>query len=149
MDDFHVELSSRHLDVARAMAFCGASEHGAIDVFVGRVRNTSLSRSVLGATYDLHPALASRVLRSICVEAHALVGGNARLWLAHRHGRLMVGETSYIAVASAEHRKQAFRACQHMVEQMTLRAPIWKQEHYVDGDSHWIDGHPLQPSVAQ
>lgn len=148
MDDIHAEVSSRHLDMARAMAFCGSSDHGAIDVFVGRVRSRGLSRSVLGVTYDLHPALASRVLRDICIEARALVGGNVRLWLAHRHGRLIVGETSVIAVASAEHRKQAFRACRHMIEQMTSRAPIWKQEHYVDGDSLWIDGHPLQSSIA-
>lgn len=143
MSTVYADVTRRPLDAARALAFCSASEHGAIDLFVGRVRNIHLGREVLGISYDLQPALTCKVFADICDEARQRWDGGLRLWLVHRQGHLAVGEASVIAVASARRRDEAFRACRYLVEQMKRRAPIWKQEHYADGDSDWVQGHAL------
>ncbi|MDZ7801064.1 MAG: molybdenum cofactor biosynthesis protein MoaE [Trueperaceae bacterium] len=140
----HVDTSDRPLSVEEALAHCSAPDHGAADLFIGRVRDINDGRSVQAVSYDVHDALCRRVFTEICDEAAAEWEG-VRVWLAHRKGRLSVGEASVIAAVSSRHRDHSFRACRYLVEQMKRRAPVWKQEHYVDGDSEWIEGHVLAP----
>lgn len=139
----HVGITTRPLDASAALDFCSAPGHGAVDVFAGRVRDLNAGRQVRAVSYEIHETLARRLLEEICREAQHEWGGDLRLWLVHRHGRLAVGEASVIVAASSRHRDEAFRACRHLVEQMKHRAPIWKCEHYVDGDSEWVQGHAL------
>ena len=136
-------LSEQPLDAVAALAHCSDAGHGAADLFIGRVRDRNQGRDVRAVSYDMHQALCTRVFDAICDEAHGRWGHSLRLWLAHRSGRLEVGEASVIAAASSPHRDEAFLACRYLVEQMKHRAPIWKQEHYVDGDSEWVQGHAL------
>jgi molybdopterin synthase catalytic subunit len=141
-----VAVGAGELSIMDAIDHCSAPGHGAAALFVGRVRDLNDGRTVQGVSYDVHDALCRRVFERLCQEAVATWGDDLRLWLAHRHGRLAVGEASVVAAASSRHRDDAFRACRYLVEQMKRRAPIWKQEHYVDGDSAWIAGHPLETS---
>ncbi len=143
MTDVHIEVTDRPLDAGAALEFCGAPGHGAADLFIGRVRDLNQGRAVRAVSYDLHAALTRKAFETICAEAREHWGAGIRLWLAHRHGRLAVGEASVVAAASSPHRDEAFRACRYLVEEMKHRAPIWKQEHYVDGDSDWVQGHAL------
>lgn len=143
MSTIITQVSATPLDAEAALAHCSAPGHGAADLFIGRVRDLNQGRDVRAVSYDLHAVLCRRVFEAICQEARERWGETLRLWLAHRHGRLDVGEASVIAAASSPHRDEAFRACRYLVEQMKHRAPIWKQEHYVDGDSEWVQGHAL------
>jgi molybdopterin synthase catalytic subunit len=138
-----IDITGQPLSAETALAHCSAPDHGAVDLFIGRVRDINQGRAVRAVSYDLHAVLCGNVFAEICAEAHAQWGEGLRLCLAHRHGRLAVGEASVIAAASSRHRDEAFRACRYLVEQMKHRAPIWKQEHYVDGDSEWVQGHAL------
>lgn len=139
----HVATTDQPLDTAAALEFCSAPGHGAADLFIGRVRDINQGRSVLGVSYDLHETLCRNVFHELAEETAAKWGSEIRLWLMHRHGRLAVGEASVVAAASSRHRDEAFKACRHLVEEMKHRAPIWKQEHYTDGDSEWVQGHAL------
>lgn len=139
----HVDTTDRPLSVEDALAHCDAPNHGAADVFVGRVRDINDGRTVEAVSYDVHDVLCRRVFADIGSEAAAEWGDDLRIWLVHRRGRLAVGEASVVAAVSSRHRDHAFRACRYLVEQMKVRAPVWKQEHYVDGDSEWIEGHTL------
>lgn len=139
----HVDITDSALSAEAALAHCNAPGHGAADLFVGRVRDLNQGRGVSGVSYDLQAALTRKVFGEICEEAKARWGKSLHLWLEHRHGRLAVGEASVVAAASSPHREEAFRACRYLVEEMKHRAPIWKQEHYLDGDSEWVQGHAL------
>lgn len=141
--NIHVATTDQPLDAGAALAFCSAPGHGAVDLFIGRVRDTNQGKSVLGVTYDLHETLCRNVFRELAEETAARWGSEVKLWLAHRYGRLGIGDASVIAAASSRHRDEAFRACRQLVEEMKHRAPIWKQEHYTDGDSEWVQGHAL------
>jgi molybdopterin synthase catalytic subunit len=140
-----VRLQAAPLAVAGALDSCDEPGHGAASLFVGRVRDINEGRRVVAVTYDLHEALCRVVFEEICGEGVGRWPG-ARLALWHRWGRLAVGEASVVAAASARHRDHAFDASRYLVEQMKLRAPIWKQEHYTDGDDIWTRGHSLVPS---
>jgi molybdopterin synthase catalytic subunit len=141
--NIHVHTTHEPLSAERALAHCSAPGHGAADLFVGRVRDLNDGRDVQAVSYDLHDALCRKVLHDICSEAAAEWGDDLRIWLEHRSGRLDIGDASVIAAVSSGHRDVAFRACRYLVEQMKIRAPVWKQEHYVDGDSEWLPGHEL------
>jgi molybdopterin synthase catalytic subunit len=139
----HVATHDAVLSTEAALAHCSDPGHGAADLFIGRVRDLNQGRDVEGVSYDLHPLLCQTVFAEICEEARREWGASLRLWLEHRRGRLAVGEASVVVAASSPHRDESFKACRYVVEQMKHRAPIWKQEHYVDGDSEWVQGHAL------
>jgi len=139
----HAAVEETALSVEAALAHCAAPEHGAATVFVGRVRNVNDGRAVTAVSYDVHPVLCARTFEAMAAEARARWGDDLRVWLVHRHGRLAVGEASVVVAASSGHREHVFAAVRFLVEEMKRRAPVWKQEHYVDGDSAWLPGHTL------
>jgi len=139
----HVDTKDEQLSTEAALAHCSAPGHGAADLFIGRVRDLNQGRDVRAVSYDLHPVLCKHVFREICQEARVEWGESLHFWLEHRQGRLAVGDASVVVAVSSPHRDESFKACRYLVEQMKHRAPIWKQEHYVDGDSEWVQGHAL------
>ena len=142
-----VEILDQALDAQRALDACGRGANGAVDLFVGQVRDCNDGRAVKAVSYDLHRALCEQSFNEICAEAAEQFGRHLDYYLAHRQGRLAIGEASVIAAVGAPHRDEAFRGCRYLIEQMKRRAPIWKREHYVDGDSEWLPGHALHRSA--
>jgi molybdopterin synthase catalytic subunit/adenylyltransferase/sulfurtransferase len=57
----------------------------------------------------------------------------------HRIGALQVGELAVWVGVSAAHRDEAFRACRYIIDEVKHRLPIWKKEHYLNGDSGWVN----------
>ncbi len=57
----------------------------------------------------------------------------------HRVGRLEIGDMAVWVGVSAAHRGAAFDACRYLIDEMKHRLPIWKKEHYREGDSGWIN----------
>jgi molybdopterin synthase catalytic subunit len=139
----HCEVSEYPLSIAAATAFVDAPENGAMDLFVGRVRNHNLGQAVQGVSYDAFVPLAEETFRDICREARQRYGEDIRCYISHFRGRLDIGGLSVIIAAGSPHRAEAFQACRFMIERLKHRAPIWKQEHYVNGDSAWVKGHAL------
>jgi molybdopterin synthase catalytic subunit len=66
-----------------------------------------------------------------------------KLYIAHAKGHLGIGDLAVVIAAGTPHRDEAFRACRLAIEAVKHEAPIWKQEHYVDGDSAWSEGCSL------
>ena len=55
-------------------------------------------------------------------------------------GTVPVGEPSIVIAVSSPHRKEAFIACEHILEEVKLKAQIWKREFYEgenDEDAEW------------
>ena len=116
--------------------------HGAIDTFIGTVRNMHEGKSVTGITYDVHEVLAEKTFHEICEEAQGL-WPDTRYYIAHYQGVLDVRGISIIIAVSSPHRAESFEACRYVIEEIKKRAPVWKKEHYVDGMSDWLPGHSL------
>jgi molybdopterin synthase catalytic subunit len=139
----HAAVDDAVLSIEDALAHAAAPEHGAAALFAGRVRNLNDGQAVTAVSYDVHRALCVRTFEAMAAEAQARWGDDLRVWLVHRQGRLAVGEASVVVAVSSGHREAAFAALRYLVEEMKRRAPVWKQEHYVDGDSAWLPGHTL------
>ncbi|HET6545508.1 MAG TPA: molybdenum cofactor biosynthesis protein MoaE [Rhodanobacteraceae bacterium] len=124
-----------------------ALEHvaaGACVEFEGRVRDHNGGRRVQRLDYQAYVPLARDEGEAIIVAACARFGlRDARC--VHRLGRLAIGEVAVWVGVSADHREAAFSACRFIIDEIKRRVPIWKNEHYADGDSGWL--HPDDTAV--
>jgi molybdopterin synthase catalytic subunit len=114
---------------------------GGIDVFVGTVRDHNDGKSVTVLEYEAYVPMAEKEMERIGEEIAAAIPG-VRLAVAHRIGRLDVGDVAVVCAASAPHRDEAFRACRLLIDEIKARVPIWKREHGAGGASWigWEDG---------
>lgn len=112
---------------------------GAVVCFEGRVRDHNDGRAVSGLSYQAYAALAEAEGRRIMAEARGRFAIE-RAVCVHRVGDLALGELAVWAGVAAGHRAAAFDACRYIVDQVKVRVPIWKREHYREGESAWL--HP-------
>jgi molybdopterin synthase catalytic subunit len=137
------QVMDQALDVARLTALVAAPDCGAVATFVGLVRDHNAGRRVLWLEYEAYTPLAVRAFERIGREA-AEEWPASRLAIAHRTGRLTVGEASVAIAAASPHRAEAFAACRYAIERVKQIAPIWKHEHFEGGDV-WIEGATADP----
>ncbi|MFK2901800.1 molybdenum cofactor biosynthesis protein MoaE [Dyella jejuensis] len=138
-----VDIRNARLDPAAALDFVSDPRFGGIATFIGRVREHNLGRIVTGVSYDLFEPLALRTFEAIAARARQEIGTAMNLYIAHARGDLGIGDLAVIVAAGTAHRDEAFRACRLAIEAVKHEAPIWKQEHYLDGDSAWSEGCSL------
>lgn len=139
-----VRVSETPIDIVQMIESCtGGSTCGAQSVFLGKVRDRNHGRDVESVFYDAFEPLAERIIAQICEEARAQWGAALRLSVVHCVGELMPGQLSVAIVVASPHRDEAYRASRYVIEEIKVRAPIWKKERYVDGETEWLKGHAL------
>ena len=132
------ELTSRPLDSRRMETAVAHKGAGAICTFTGVVRDSSRGRSVTHLEYEAYAEMASAQMRRIADEI-AERWPEARVAMAHRTGRLEIGEPSVVVSVSSPHRAEAIAACKWGIDRLKETVPIWKKEHAADG-TYWIEG---------
>ncbi|TAN04222.1 MAG: molybdenum cofactor biosynthesis protein MoaE [Rhodanobacteraceae bacterium] len=137
MDGF--SISAAPIDAARLQRGLEAAGVGAVVCFEGRVRDHNDGRAVHALSYQAYVELAQAEGQRIVDEARSCFPVE-RIVCVHRIGDLALGEVAVWAGVSAGHRAAAFDACRYVIDQVKARVPIWKREHYVEGDSEWL--HP-------
>lgn len=130
-------LSDRPLAPADLLAGADDPRAGAVATFVGRVRDhdPGVDGEVVALEYSAHPD-AEAVLTRLAEEASAREGV-LHVALAHRVGRLAVGEPALVAVVATAHRARAFDVCRDLVEAVKAELPVWKREVLADGSHVW------------
>lgn len=126
------------IDLAMLIAQVGDHSVGAITTFLGTVRNINDGRAVQGIEYEAYEPMASRELARIVQEAESRWAG-VRIVVQHRIGTLQLGDTSVAIACAHARRAPSIAAMQYVIEELKVRVPIWKQEHYLDGDRAWVD----------
>lgn len=111
---------------------------GALTCFEGIVRNHNDGRAVRTLEYELMPSLCQTEAEKIIQEAHDQFDIIA-VHAAHRHGPIAIGELAVWVGVTSAHRDDAFKACRTIIDEIKVRLPIWKKEHYIDGDSGWVN----------
>jgi|SRR5579859_6682022 len=141
-----IELTTGPLDARRietAVAYSGA---GAICTFTGIVRDTSRSKKVAHLEYEAYTEMAVAQMRKIAGEI-AEQWPDSRVAMAHRTGRLEVGEASVVVSVACPHRAEAIAACKWGIDRLKETVPIWKKEHATDG-SYWIEGEEARQTQS-
>lgn len=123
-------------DALRKKLFDAAA--GGYCAFEGWVRNENDGHTVLRLEYEAYEPLAIIEGDKIFDEAkrefpflHALC--------VHRTGMLEIGDCAVWVGVASPHRDEAFRACRYIIDELKVRLPIWKKEHYADGHSGWVN----------
>jgi molybdopterin converting factor subunit 1 len=133
-----VELTSEPLDARRLEAAVVHPGAGGICTFTGVVRDSSRGETVTHLEYEAYTAMAERQMRAI-VDEIAQRWPQARVAMAHRIGRLLVGEPSVVVSVACPHRAEAFEACRYGIDRLKESVPIWKKEFARSG-AVWIEG---------
>jgi molybdopterin synthase catalytic subunit len=115
-----------------------AVSDGAIVTFDGCVRKQSHGRSTLYLDYEAYETMAVAKMHEIAAQCRTKFAID-RVAIAHRLGRLELGETSVFIAVSAPHRPAAFEACRYAIDTLKRTVPIWKKEYFEDG-AVWADG---------
>ena len=111
---------------------------GGLCVFEGWVRNENEGRTVERLEYEVYAPLAVSEGEKVIAEAKEKFP-HLQACCVHRSGLLEIGDCAVWVGVAAPHRDEAFKACRYIIDQIKLRLPIWKKEHYVDGDSGWVN----------
>ena len=110
---------------------------GGVVIFSGVVRNETGGRPVKFLEYEAHAAMAEAKLREIGAALRGRWPGVKRVAMLHRIGRLEIGESSVLIAVSAAHRGDAFDACRYAIDTLKRIVPVWKKEHFEDGEV-WV-----------
>jgi adenylyltransferase/sulfurtransferase len=139
---FRFEISDSPLDIPALSASLTDRTAGALASFEGWVRDHNDGRQVGGLDYEVFKPLAQSEGEKILEEARQKFGVTG-IRAVHRHGMLAIGDCAVWVGAIASHRDEAFRACRYVIDEVKHRLPIWKKEHYLDGDAVWVNcQHP-------
>lgn len=139
-----IELTTEPLDARRLEAAVTHSGAGGICTFSGIVRDSSRGEAVTHLEYEAYAGMAERRMRAIAEEIAAR-WPEARVAMAHRTGRLEIGEASVVVAASCPHRAEAFAACKYGIDRLKESVPIWKKE-FASSGTVWIEGADARES---
>jgi len=122
------------------LEWAGRPDCGAVVVFSGTVRDHAEGRpGVSGLEYEAYEEQVEPRLARVAAEARRRWPDIGRVVLLHRIGALDVGDCSVLVVVSAPHRQTAFEAARWAIDTVKATVPIWKLEHWQDGDD-WATG---------
>src|SRR6266571_3411650 len=132
-----IQITREPLDRNALVAAVTHSSAGGIVVFEGVVRDNARGKQVRYLEYDVYPEMAEQQIRAIVAEAERRWSVE-RVAVAHRFGRLEIGEASVIIVVATPHRGEAFEACHYIIDTLKTTVPIWKKEVASDGEE-WVE----------
>ena len=137
-DGNYFALTRHPIDTRALNAWLMTGSEGAVVTFEGAVRNNTNGRPTLCLDYECYEAMALRMIAKIGREiaaAHQI----GHLAIVHRLGRMLIGETSVAVIVTAPHRRPAFDAALEGINRLKKTVPIWKKEHFADGEV-WVEG---------
>ncbi len=120
------------------------AEAGAINTFIGTVRELTKGKRTLYLEYQAYTAMAEKKLEEIGKEIDER-WENTQTAIAHRVGRLDISDIAVVIAVSTPHRKDAFEASRYAIERIKEIVPIWKKEHWENGEL-WIGDQKEQVS---
>lgn len=136
-----IKITGKPIDVQKVVSTASSLGAGAVNVFIGTVRNNANGKNVLWLEYEAYEAMAVSEIRKIidsAAEKWPLLG-----WaVSHRIGTLKPGEVSVVVAVSSPHRKDSFEACQFIIDTLKQKAPIWKKEIFEDGEE-WVSAREI------
>ena len=140
MSNTSIKISSEKLNPDKCYEFVTDDSCGGISAFIGTVRNSTKNKNVTQLDFSTYKPMAIKEMQKIANVA--LEKFNIKkIAIHHAEGVLQIGDIPVIITASAPHRKAAFEACEFAIDTLKETVPIWKKEHFSDGEV-WVNAHP-------
>ena len=135
-----IEITDKAIDAQKIIDAASKLNAGAVNIFIGTVRNNAKGRKVMRLEYEAYEPMAMAEIRKIFEEATErwkLLG-----WaFSHRVGVLIPGEPAVVVAISTSHRKESFEATEFIMNELKLKVPIWKKEIFENGEE-WVSARP-------
>lgn len=109
---------------------------GAVVTFIGTVRELTNEKRTLYLEYEAYVPMAKTKLAQIGKEIVEKWPGT-KAAIVHRVGHLDIGDAAVVIAVSSPHRNDAYEANRYAIERIKEMVPIWKKEHWADGEL-WI-----------
>lgn len=135
------EISKEPIDIQAVINKVVQREAGAITTFIGTVRELTHGKKTLFLIYEAYEAMAVKKLEQIGAEMEERWAGSI-VAITHRVGRLDITDIAVVIAVSTPHRADAYEANRYAIERIKEIVPIWKKEHWEDGES-WM-GNQLE-----
>lgn len=133
-----VKISKRPISVSKEVLSVASKSAGGIVTFIGTVRDSSEGTKITGMELES----AMDIARNDLLRISGLASEKfeiTKLSVSHRVGKLNVGDVIVVVAVSAAHRKDAFRACEFVIDELKKTTPIWKKEYFGSGH-RWVEG---------
>lgn len=135
-----IKITAEKLNLQECYHFVEDDSCGGIAAFVGTVRNDTQGKEVTQLDFSTYKPMAIKEMQKIANLALDKFDIK-KIAIHHAEGILQIGEIPVIITASAKHRKAAFLACEFAIDTLKETVPIWKKEHFSDGEV-WVNAHP-------
>ena len=135
-----IKITSEVLKLQECNNFVSDDSCGGIALFVGTVRNTTQNKTVTLLDFSAYEPMALKEMQKIANKALEKFPIH-KIAIHHAIGELKIGDIPVIIAVSSAHRKAAFEACEYAIDTLKETVPIWKKEHFEDGEV-WVNSHP-------
>ncbi len=140
MQKTSIKITSKKLNLQDCYDFVQDASCGGIALFVGTVRNLTKEKEVTLLDFSTYKPMAIKEMQKIATTALEKYNIH-KIAIHHAEGELKIGEIPVIIAVSSAHRDACFKACQFAIDTLKETVPIWKKEHFVDGEV-WVNAHP-------
>jgi len=135
-----VLVTDKPLDTQAIIKSVESPNGGAVNVFIGTVRNATKGKKVLKLEFEAYEPMATKELIKIVEQAKAK-WPIIKVVVHHRTGVMQIGEVPVVIAVATAHREAGFEACQYIIDSLKETVPIWKKEFFEDGEV-WVAAHP-------
>ena len=135
-----IKITTDKLNIQSCYDFVQDASCGGIALFVGTVRNRTQNKTVTLLDFSTYRTMAIKEMQKIAERAldeYDIL----KIAIHHAEGELHIGEIPVIIAVSSPHRKASFEACQFAIDTLKESVPIWKKEHFADGEI-WVNSTP-------
>lgn len=135
-----IKITEKPIDVQKVVDTASSLGAGAVNVFIGTVRDNANGKKVRWLEYESYESMAVAEIRKI-IDHAAHQWGLLGWAVSHRIGTLKPGEVAVVVAVSSPRRKESFEACEFIIGEIKAKAPIWKKEVFEDGEE-WVSARP-------
>ncbi len=139
-DKISISLTDKQLQVDTVLNLVQSDGAGAVDIFVGTVRNNTRKRTVERLDFEAYDPMAVKEMEKLAIRA-CEQWPVEKIAIHHRKGTLYIGDIAVIIAVATPHRQAAFEACKFTIDTLKQTVPIWKKEVFNDGEV-WVSAHP-------
>lgn len=132
-----IEITTETLSPERYIDIVKTRGSGCVVSYTGLIRDNSRGRSVVSVTYE-DPGDAAESLSAIAAEVNAR-WPLENVAIAHRTGKLSVGDCNLVVAIACAHREEGLEACRYIIDRFKEKLPTHKRETYTDGSIYEPD----------
>ncbi len=132
----YYKITSEEIDINQVITSVIRPEAGAINTFIGTVREFTGEKQTVSLQYEAYPSMAEKQLKRIGIEIREQ-WPNVQTSIVHRIGKLAISDIAVVIAVASPHRAESYEASRYAIERIKEIVPIWKKEYWTDGQE-WI-----------